>query len=77
MIRWNVVLIRECMSERGWTNANQLAVGAKLTAPVAARVLAGAPLERIEVATLERLALAFGREPWDLLDHRRSARRSR
>jgi hypothetical protein len=59
MVRWNVRVIRKHMTERGWTNANQLAVGAKLTAPVAARVLASAPLERIEVATLEKLAEAF------------------
>jgi hypothetical protein len=69
MVRWNVRVIQKHMAKRGWTNANQLAVGAKLTAPVAARVLAGAPLERIEVATLEKLARAFHHAPWEFLTY--------
>jgi hypothetical protein len=47
--------------------------GAKLTAPVAARVLAGEPIERIEVATLEKLARAFHHAPWDFLRYDGSA----
>ncbi|MGH9887097.1 MAG: helix-turn-helix domain-containing protein [bacterium] len=76
MIRWNVDVIRAHMERHGWENANQLAIGARLTAPVAARVLAGGPLERIEVATLEHLAEAFRVKPWTLLEYAKdSARR--
>lgn len=56
------------MKKRGWTNANQLADGAGLTKPAAYRVVAGEPLERIEVATLEALARAFKVKPWALLE---------
>lgn len=66
MIRWNV---KPFMEKRGWTNASQLATEAGITAPVAYRVLAGEPLERIDVATLERLAAAFRVKPWQLLEH--------
>ena len=48
-------------------NANQLAVFAKIPPPLAYRVLAGEPLERIEVSTLEALARAFRVKPWTLL----------
>lgn len=59
------------MKARGWANASQLARNAALTYPVAARVLQGAELERIEVATLEALCLAFDCEPWDVLEYKR------
>lgn len=64
MIRWNVA---KAAKDRGWENANQLARGAGLSYPVAARLLAGEPLERIDVATLELLASVFSCEPWALL----------
>lgn len=66
MITWNVAPL---MARRGLANAYQLAAFAGLTKPTAARVLAGEPLERIEVATLEALARAFGVKPWRLLTH--------
>lgn len=50
-------------------NANQLAAFAKIPPPLAYRLLSGEPLERIEVATLERLAAVFGVKPWALLSH--------
>lgn len=66
-IRWNV---KERAEAKGWENAQQFSVGAGLTYPTAARVLAGDPLERIEVATLEKLARVFGlKSPWALLDY--------
>lgn len=71
MIRYHVEVIRAHMAKRGWENASQLAREAKLTAPLAARVLAGESLERIEVATLERLAEAFNVKPWTLLEYRK------
>jgi transcriptional regulator with XRE-family HTH domain len=68
MIRWNVAERAE--RQKGWTNAYQLAKGAGISQPAAARVLAGASLERIEVGTLEKLAAAFGlKTPWSLLDY--------
>jgi DNA-binding Xre family transcriptional regulator len=67
MIRWNV---RKQMEERGWSNANQLAAGAGMTKPAAYRVFAGEPLDRIDVATLERLARVFKCSPWSLLDYK-------
>lgn len=57
------------MERRGLANAYQLAAFAGLTKPAAARVLAGEPLERIEVATLERLSRAFRVKPWALLEY--------
>jgi len=59
------------MKAKGWTNANQLARGARLSYPVASRLLEGEPIERIDVATLEALASAFDCSPWDLLDYKR------
>jgi hypothetical protein len=56
---------------KGWTNPYQLAKGAGITQPLAARVLAGDPIDRINVATLETLARAFNlKTPWALLDYR-------
>lgn len=73
MIRYAV---KPHMDRKGWQNANQLAEGADIPPPLAYRVLAGEPLERIEVRTLERLALAFGltdskgrKAIWQLLEY--------
>ncbi len=57
------------MAKHGLTNANQLREFAKLTVPTAYNVLSGAPLQRIEVATLEALARAFKCKPWTLLEY--------
>lgn len=76
MVRWNV---RNHLDAKGWSNANQLSLGAGLSYPVAARVLANEPMERIEVATLERLRSAFGLRgaPWSLLEYVPDKPRSR
>lgn len=66
MIRWH---IERHMARRGIANAYQLAAFAGLTKPTAARVVAGEPLDRIEVATLEALAKAFRVRPWALLEY--------
>lgn len=72
MIVWNLAPL---MKRRGLANAYQLAAFAGLTKPTAARVLAGAPLERIDVATLEALARAFRVQPWRLLVYTPDPRR--
>lgn len=61
--------LKRHMKRRGWENANQLAKGADIPPPLAYRVLSGEPLERIEVATLEKLAGVFRVKPWSLLSH--------
>jgi transcriptional regulator with XRE-family HTH domain len=67
MIRWNV---RERAQARGWTNPQQLATATGLTYPLAARIWEAKPLQRIDVATLERLTTVFGlKTPWPLLDY--------
>lgn len=66
MIRWN---LDRHMARRGLTNAYQLAAFAGLTKPLASRLLAGAPIERLDVATLETLAVAFRVKPWTLLEY--------
>jgi transcriptional regulator with XRE-family HTH domain len=66
MIRWNVT---KHMGRKGWTTAYQLAKGAGISQPAAANVLAGNPLERIDVLALEKLARAFRVKPWALLDY--------
>lgn len=65
MIRWNVA---KYMNRKGWTTAYQLAKGAGISQPAAANVLAGHPLERIDVAALEKMAHAFRVKPWVLLE---------
>jgi len=67
-VHWNV---QPLMARRGIANAHQLAERAGLTLPVAYRLLDGHPLERIDIATLERLAVFFRVSPWRLLDYRR------
>ena len=70
-IRWDVEGIKERAARKGWKNAHQFAIGAGLSAPAAARIFEGEPLDRIDVRTLERLARAFGlKAPWALLDYR-------
>jgi len=67
MITWNV---RARALAKGWTNPYQLAKGAGVTQPLAARVLADEPIGRIDVATLEALARAFAlKTPWSLLSY--------
>lgn len=66
MIRYN---IGKYMDRKGWATAYQLAHGAGITQPAAHRVMAGEPLQRIEIATLEALARAFRVKPWALLDY--------
>lgn len=66
MIRWNVT---KYMGRKGWTTAYQLAQGAGISQPAAANVLSGRPVERIDVAALEKLARAFRVKPWALLDY--------
>lgn len=67
-IYWNV---KARAAAKGWTNPYQLAKGAGITQPLAARLLADEPLDRISVDTLETLARAFHlRTPWPLLDYR-------
>ena len=67
MIFWNVAARAK---RRGWENPYQLAKGAGLTQPAAARVLGSEPIERIDVRVLETLARAFNCSPWSLLDYR-------
>ena len=66
-VTWN---LRPLMAKRGIANANQLAQRANLTLPVAYRLLDGRDIERIETATLDRLATFFHVSPWRLLKHR-------
>ena len=67
MIHWNVA---EHMTRKGWKNASQLAIGAGLTYPTASRVVKARRVEKIETATLETLAKAFGvKNPLTLLKH--------
>lgn len=67
MIAYN---LSKHLKRKSWTTAYQLAKGAGITQPAAHRVMAGEPLERIEVATLEALARAFHVKPWDLLTYK-------
>lgn len=67
-IRWN---LKPHMARRGIANANQLAERVGLTLPVAYRCVDERDIERIEIATLERLAAYFHVSPWRLLTHRR------
>jgi len=48
-------------------NATQLARFARITAPVAYRLLEGREIERVDVAVLEALCAAFDCQPGDLL----------
>jgi len=66
MIRWN---LGPHMAKKGLENASQLAAGAGITPPVAYRVLRREAVERIEAATLEKLARYFRVKPWALLEY--------
>jgi DNA-binding Xre family transcriptional regulator len=66
MIRWN---LEPHMARKGWNTPYRLAAEAGISQPAAARVLSAHPIERIDVATLEALAKAFGVKPWRLLDY--------
>jgi hypothetical protein len=67
MIQWDIA---DHMARKGWKNASQLAIGAGLTYPTASRVVKANPVAKIETATLETLARAFGvRNPLSLLKH--------
>lgn len=66
MIRWH---LEPHMTRKGWTTAYQLAKETGISQPAAARVLSAHPVERIDTATLEALAKAFGVKPWRLLDY--------
>lgn len=67
-IRWN---LQPLMRAQGIENANQLAEEAGLTLPVAYRLAEGDDLERIDVRTLDKLAVFFKCPPWRLLKYRR------
>lgn len=49
--------------KEGRPNAHQLALGAKLSYPVATRILANEPMARVDAATLGRLATYFRVKP--------------
>lgn len=66
MIRYD---LKRLMKRHGWENANQLAKGADIPPPLAYRLLSGDRLDRIEVATLEKLARVFRVKPWTLLEY--------
>ena len=68
MITWNLPVIQRHMQKRKLANANQLCEFTGLTVPTAYNVLKGAPLQRIEVATLETLARKFDVKPFTLLE---------
>jgi DNA-binding Xre family transcriptional regulator len=57
------------MKAAGIENGNQLARYARLTSPVAYRLLSGEPFERVDVAVLDALCEAFSCQPGDLLAH--------
>lgn len=66
MIRWS---IDKHMARKGWTTPYRLAAETGISQPAAARVLAGDWLDRIDVHTLETLAVAFRVKPWALLEY--------
>lgn len=57
------------MARKGWDTAYRLALETGISQPAAARVLSAHPVERIDVATLEKLAVAFRVKPWALLEY--------
>jgi hypothetical protein len=61
--------LSRAMKRHRLENANQLAVFAKIPPPLAYRLLSGEPLKRVDVATLETVATAFGVKPLSLLKH--------
>lgn len=68
-IYWDVL---ERAKGRGWTNAHQLAIGAGISYPIAWRIMKDAPVERIDVVTVEKLMTAFDlTSPWSVLRYER------
>ncbi len=69
MIQWDLNYIADEMRKRGATaaNANQLRHLTGLTVATAYSVFSGAPLQRVDTATLETLMRAFGIEDEGLL----------
>ena len=69
VIRWNLALIRKRMDQRKWENAHQLSEGARLTYPLANRILnpTNPPLEHVSVRTIAQLAAALGVHPFSVL----------
>ena len=67
-IRWNLAPL---MAKKKIANPNQLAERVGLTLPVAYRVCEDRDIERIDVATLDRLAEFFKCPPWHLLTYRK------
>lgn len=60
------------MRASGWGTAYELAKHSGISRPGALRVLSGAPVERVDVWMLERLADAFGvDDPLTLLEYRK------
>lgn len=69
MIYWR---LKAHMLGQGWGTAYELAKEAGISRPAAMRVLSGAPIERVDVALLDKLAAAFGvTDPLTLLEHRK------
>jgi DNA-binding Xre family transcriptional regulator len=66
MIRWNVT---KHMRRKGWALAYDLYRHVGIPKPTARRVVDGAELTKIDVATLEALARAFRVKPWALLEY--------
>lgn len=65
MVRWRVA---QLLKDREWT-AYRLAQEAGLTVPAAYRLAKrNVPVMRIDADTLERLCIAFGVTPGDLLE---------
>jgi len=57
------------LKAEGIENANQLARFARLTSPVAYRLLEDRAAERIDTTVLDALCLAFSCQPGDILEH--------
>ena len=67
-IRWK---LQPWLDRRGIENPNQLAERAGLTLPVAYRLFEERDVERLDVATLDKLAVFFRCAPWRLLEYRK------
>lgn len=68
MIQWNAAELDRLMRREGLANVNRLREFAGLTIPTAYKISSGEALQRIDVATLESLASAFGVHPLTLLE---------
>ena len=65
MIRWHLPRL---LKERGWT-AYRLAQETGLTVPAAYRLAKAAPVQRLDVGTLDTLCRVLQVQPGDLLDY--------